>query len=358
MALKDSDRPIIVMGCPRSGTTLLQVMLHGHPRIAIPPENRFVLPAYRKRRDFGDLRKTANRRKFGKWITKSKKHKFEDFGLDPDEVIERVAASPPTIGSGLAEVLQAYADRFDKPRWGDKRPMYALHIDIIRKLFPQAKLVSIVRDGRDCVASLKEMSWYKHDLYYAATTWALSVDATHRAARKLGPDTFHEMSYERLVADPEPELRKLCAFLGEDYDPAMANSAETAAVAVPDRKDHHALTHQPVTQERVESWRERLDPWEISLCETTFGDRLRRYGYEPSGASSPGVGAQIHVRWVKTQRQWETVSRVTGDTFQRLRRERPVAAVLDEHSGAGAGKGAGDAAGDEQPSRQTAGTDN
>jgi Sulfotransferase family len=48
-----SDRPVIVLGCPRSGTTMLQVMLHAHRRIAVAPETRFVLPAYRQRAAVG-----------------------------------------------------------------------------------------------------------------------------------------------------------------------------------------------------------------------------------------------------------------------------------------------------------------
>uniref|UniRef100_UPI00281255E6 sulfotransferase n=1 Tax=Streptomyces alfalfae TaxID=1642299 RepID=UPI00281255E6 len=56
-----SPRPVFLLGCPRSGTTLLQLMLHAHPRIALPPENRFVLPAYERRLAFGDLRDRGNR---------------------------------------------------------------------------------------------------------------------------------------------------------------------------------------------------------------------------------------------------------------------------------------------------------
>ena len=58
-----SDRPIFVVGSPRSGTTMLQLMLHAHPRIAIPPETRFFLTAHRRRGEWGDLRERANREK-------------------------------------------------------------------------------------------------------------------------------------------------------------------------------------------------------------------------------------------------------------------------------------------------------
>src|SRR3982751_1198261 len=95
------DRPIIVVGCPRSGTTMLQLMLHSHPRIAIPPETRFVLAAYQERRDFGDLGQEANRRALAHRIVDRPGTRFGDLGLDPADIIERIAAGPGTLGSAL-----------------------------------------------------------------------------------------------------------------------------------------------------------------------------------------------------------------------------------------------------------------
>ena len=105
-----NDRPIIVVGCPRSGTTMLQLMLHAHPRIAIPPENRFVLPAYHQRAEFGDLSDPARRRALGQWIVGH--GRFDDFGLDRDRLVEEIVAAPGTLGSVLGTVLRAYAARF------------------------------------------------------------------------------------------------------------------------------------------------------------------------------------------------------------------------------------------------------
>jgi hypothetical protein len=84
-------------------------------------------------------------------------------------------------------VFQRYAARFDKPRWGDKRPAYIQNLDVILRLFPDAQIVNIVRDGRDCVASLKEMSWHRQDLYATIAAWARAVDEARRAARRLTP---------------------------------------------------------------------------------------------------------------------------------------------------------------------------
>lgn len=321
-----AERPIIVIGAPRSGTTLLQLMLHAHPRIAIPPENRFVLTAYRRRHEFGDLREVDNRRKLAKWLVKSERGRFHDFALDRAEVMAEIMAGPPTIGSALAIIFQAYARKFGKPRWGDKRPRYATRIDVIRRLFPTAQFVNIIRDGRDCVASLKEQEWYRPDSHGAAVAWARSVDLARRAARRLGADSFYEVRYERLVADPEAELRALCAYLGEEYDPAMTTPAAVADI-IPERKTHHVLTRGPVTGARVGSWQGRLDPWEISLCESVLGGRLRAYGYELTGAPPPPVNARLRYAAIVSRRRLQPPV-WAGRAYDWVRRGQPVAAAL------------------------------
>lgn len=275
-----SDRPIFVVGCPRSGTTMLQLMLHAHPRIALPPESRFLLPAYASRHDFGDLRDPQRRRNLARWIVRTPQ--FADLGLTSEHVIDAIVGAPPTLGSALGTVFRLYAGRFGKPRWGDKRPAYLRHLPELLRLFPDAQIITIMRDGRDCVASLKEASWYSSGFAEAVDTWARAADFSERAARRLGPGSYHVVRYEDLVADPETHLRVVCDFLEEDYDPAMARPDELAAVAVPEYKTWHTLTRRGVTTERVRSWQQRLTTAEIERCEAVFGRRLARFGYEPA----------------------------------------------------------------------------
>jgi LPS sulfotransferase NodH len=325
-----TERPIFVIGCPRSGTTLLQLMLHSHPRIAIPPETRFVMAAYNRRRNFGDLRDPQNRRVLAQWIVGRKESKFHDLGLDRAAVADEILAAPGTLGSVLGVVFQAYARRFGKPRWGDKRPSYFKHVDMLRRLWPDAQFVHIIRDGRDCVASLKEMPWYKLDVRNAISAWREAIDAGRRYAARLGPDAYYELQYERLVADPAGELTKLCAFLGEEFDPAMTEPRNIATQAVPERKHHHARTKEPVTSGRVGSWVGRLEPREIALAETVLGSRLRDYGYELSGAHRPPAADLAKYATVATRRRLVQARGRLRDRWDRLREHGPVAAVPAE----------------------------
>jgi hypothetical protein len=322
-----NDRPIIVLGCPRSGTTLLQVMLHSHPRIAIPPETRFLLPAYRERLRFGDLSETANRRALGDFIVRTKGHRFADLGLDRDATVEEIVEGPPTLGSAVGIVLRAYAERFGRPRWGDKRPAYYNYIDVVMRLFPDAKIVHVVRDPRDCVASLKRMPWWRTDSYHSVAAWGQSIDNTERAMRAR-PGTVTRVQYERLVAEPESELKALCVELGEEYDPAMAEPERLAEMAVPERKHWHSNTRVGPTTKRVGRWKEDLEPWEASLCETVLEERMARFGYEPAGAGPLGAVDRLRYHRVLAARETKRRSRVLKDRIARRRERNPVGALL------------------------------
>jgi len=288
-----ADRPIFVLGCPRSGTTLLQLMLHAHPRIAIPPETRFVLTSYEGRNSFGDLSEESNRRALARSITGDRGTLFYDLDLDPDEVVEEIAGGPPTLGSAIGIVFRGYARRFDKPRWGDKRPGYYQYIRALLRMFPNAQIVHLIRDGRDCVASLQAMPWFTQDFYAAVCTWIEAIDDGQRAARQLPADAYFELRYERLVADPAARLAELCDFLGEDYNPAMAEPHKIAGSTIPERKTWHADTQRAVTAAPSGTWQQRLQPGEIALCEAAMGGRLRALGYEVTGLGGRPAAAHL-----------------------------------------------------------------
>ena len=276
-----SNGPIFVIGCPRSGTTLLTLMLSAHPRIAIPPETRFLLSVFRRRKDFGDLTDRGNRRRLARTLIRPKGTKFRHLGLDPERVKKVVVAGPPTIGSALGAVYRAYAAEQGKVRWGDKQPTYFRNIDLLRALFPDAVFVHLVRDGRDCVASLKGMRWWRQGTVGAAAMWVHAVDCARRGERRLPADRFHQLRYEDLVADPRVELERLCAFLGEDFEEAMLTPRAQAERLPPRQREvWHRQTLEAVTPSRTERYADVLTSRETALVEQVAGSRLQRLGYQ------------------------------------------------------------------------------
>lgn len=281
------ERPILVLGCPRSGTTLLRLMLNAHPRIAIPPETRFALPTYFEREKFGDLTQEANRRKLAEFLTGKPGLRWSDHDTDRDATVQAILDAPPTVGSALAAVYAQYAARFDKPRWGDKLPTYIEHVRPLLQLFPDAHLVHVLRDGRDCVGSLKRQEWSKRSTPDAIGVWNRAVDYGAKAREWVPAAQWHEVRYEELVGDPEARLKELCAFLEEDFVPDMLEPAKVGAQAMPSRKSFHGLLAGAVTTKSVGGWQKHLEPWESNLMHYVSGKRLRAEGYEVPKSTRP-----------------------------------------------------------------------
>jgi hypothetical protein len=320
-----SERPIFVLGCPRSGTTLLRHMLRAHPRIAIAPETRFLLSAYEHRGAYGDLREPANRTALAEWIVAGTGTRFGHLGLNPHHVAKEIIAGPPTLGSALGIVLRAYARRVGKPRWGDTRPGYVQHIGVLLRLFPDAQIVHLIRDGRDCVASLKRTPWWRMGTYHAIATWTQAIDAGRAAARRLPPGSYIETQYEHLVADPHSELLRLCEFLGEAYDPEITMPRELQA---PEWRRLHAATGEPVGPDSIGVWPRQLDRWEIELCEAVMTERLMAYDYLPSAAARPAAHRLARYTAVTTHRRLAARKRAVLDRGIRAGEPQPVMSRL------------------------------
>jgi len=299
-------------------------MLHAHGRIAVPPETRFVITAYEARNSFGDLRDEASRRALAASIVDDRATLFYDLGLDADEIRAEIVDGPPTLGSAIGTVFRGYARRFGKPRWGDKRPGYYQYIPALLRLFPEAQIVNLIRDGRDCVASLLSMPWFTRDIYAAICTWNEAIDSGRQAARRLPPGTYYELRYEDLAADPGGQLPALCDFLGEDYDPAMAEPDKIAASTIPERKTWHADTQRAVTRSPAGRWQDRLEPWQVSLCEAAMAGRMRSLGYELSGVGRPTVGQLASYARAAALHRGAAKKRHLRDLAQRLREPGPV----------------------------------
>ncbi|MFF2518679.1 sulfotransferase family protein [Streptomyces sp. NPDC058086] len=210
-------------------------------------------------------------------------------------------------------------------RWGDKRPAYALHVAEILRLFPDAQFVHLVRDGRDCAASLLRMPWWHRGFDEAVAIWAQVVDTTRTYARELGPDSWYQLRFEDLVADPESQLRGVCGFLGEETPPGRPSRTASPGLAVPARKTWHRRTHGALDTSRAGAWTTRLTPDQIRLREAVSGERLTSYGYELAGTVRPDPAELLRYRRVEVLRRAAHAKRRTLDRLARVREPGPVA---------------------------------
>ena len=330
MQAPQSDRPVFVGGCPRSGTTLLRTMLTAHPELAIPQETRFLIDGYRARRRWGDLADPDNRRRLARWVVDRRVSRHAQLTPDTDELVARMVAAPPTIGSVLSAGFRLHAERHGAVRWGDKRPSLVLNLDAVFAMFPGAQYVNVVRDPRAAIASIRTVGrrhgWSAHGIPGGTEAWARSQREADRWRRRLPADQFLEVRYEELVSEPEPVLAAIVGYLG--LDPAgldaMLHHHETADVST---RSLHALVARPVTTEAVRRWERELTREEIAFVEHVLADPMRRYGYEPVAT---GVvirrGLRRRYRRRRLQMRRHTARRDATELALRLLYRHPVAA--------------------------------
>lgn len=269
--------PLLILGVSRSGTTLLRVMLDRNSRLAVPDES-FFIPLLADRHllrvdadDFlDDLRRLETVR---------------EWGVPLDKVRPRLSDRMP-VAQAISAVYEVYAEEQGKPRWGDKTPMYMRHLPLLRRLFPDAQYVHVVRDGRDAAISFLSMpegiafeTWaHPRSAADFASVWRTEVAAARRLAERLGLERYLEVRYEDLVADAEGVLRTICSFAGLPYERAMTDYAGSGS----EEKAHQQSLRRPLTP-GLRDWRTQMTPEDLAAFEGVAGDLLRELGYETHG---------------------------------------------------------------------------
>jgi len=182
--------PVFVVGCPRSGTTLVRQMLDHHPNLSCGPETLLL-------DTFAQL---ENRR----W------RQLRQFGVDREQWRSQ-------IRDLFTWVHAQRADRYGKGRWVDKTPGYALILDFIDDLYPDCQVVHIMRDPHDVIDS-----WRRRlgpvAARQAVTKWPQHIRAARDFRDSHPSDRFTEIRYEDLVSEPRKVMESLLCWLHEPWD--------------------------------------------------------------------------------------------------------------------------------------------
>jgi hypothetical protein len=268
--------PLLILGVRRSGTTLLRVMLDRHSELAVPDESYFVpqLADRHLRRVEPDAFVDDLRRL----------NTLADWDVPLFKVRERLVPGMP-IGAAIGTVYAVYAEERGKRRWGDKTPMYMQNLRLLERLFPDARFVHLIRDGRDAALSFLELprglvtETWMHPRTAAdfAGQWRTEVAAARRLGGRVG-DRYLEVRYEQLVSDVDAVLRRICEFAALPYEAQMSDYAGSVDVSA---KPHQQRLTQPPT-EGVRNWRDQMTPDDVAEFERVAGDLLADLGYETS----------------------------------------------------------------------------
>jgi hypothetical protein len=174
---------------------------------------------------------------------------------------------------------------------GDSSPQDVLYLPTILEWFPDARVVLLVRDPRGFLCSYKNyhrrgVASYR-ERYNPITNsvlWRSYMRAGLAARSRPGGEAVHLLHYERLVTDPEGEVRRLCEHVGVEFKPEMlevgrANSSFVPTGETTARKGIHTGSR--------ERWKTELTPTELWVGERIFGGVMRELGYEPVAGRGP-----------------------------------------------------------------------
>jgi hypothetical protein len=277
-------------------------MLDRHPELAVPDESYFIPQLADRQRSHVDVDAFID--------DLSRLPTVREWDLSIEDVQARLNPEMP-LGAAIGAVYESYAAAHGKSRWGDKTPMYMQRLPLLEELFPDARYVHLIRDGRDSAVSFLSMppgimtrTWaHPETAAEFACQWRAEVEAARALGTRVG-DRYLEARYEELVADPEGGLRRICELAGLAFDPVMLEYAGNVDVSA---KPHQQSLQRAPTP-GLRDWRTELSPTDVTAFEEVSGDLLRELGY--GAATGSTAAGRARLAWYQARiSAWSASSR-------------------------------------------------
>jgi len=264
-----------IVGHPRSGTTLLASIFDRHPEVAVPPETHFF-----KVRDVRWAARTdlTNPQAIAKAISDSRIHELE---IPKQVLVDHLSEHDINTPDArlLPILLDLYASRHRKPLTIEKTPHHFEHIDTILTEYPKAKVIGIIRDGRDVCLSLIEKPWAHNSIEKHAIDWTRTVDILQSAAKRH-PDRVVLVRFEDLVHQPRETTQSLCQFVQLTYHPQQLEPSVQTGVLTERERDWKHLVEKPISPEQAEKWRDHPDAKQIDTLTLIMKNHLTQQSYD------------------------------------------------------------------------------
>ena len=271
-----SDNPVFVAGLERSGTSLMYALLASHPRISMTRRTNFWRYFVDR---YGDLEDDQHLDACLGAVRAYKRLVVLD--LDHERLRADLLAGPRTYGRLYRLMQEQVAERRGKPRWGDKSLELERYGDLILAEFPNARILHMIRDPRDRLASvLTRWQGRRGDVGAGTAAWLWSARLAIRHARDR-PDNVKVVRYEWLAGNPESALREVCEFIGEPYDADMLTMAGSGRFRDDgSNSSYGARAVGVISTDSIGRYKDVLTPRQIAFIQAVAGRELVEHGYQ------------------------------------------------------------------------------
>ncbi|HWQ14623.1 MAG TPA: sulfotransferase [Roseiflexaceae bacterium] len=268
--------PIFIAGIERSGTSLIYALLASHPNIAMTRRTNLWSFFYNQ---YGDLARQEN---FERCLAAMMRYKrLLKLNPDPERIRREFWQGAPTYPRLFALLEEHYAQQLGKPRWGDKSLNQERYVDQIFAAYPDAKMIQMLRDPRDRYASaLTRWKVIRGRAGSGLARWLWSVEQGMRNQRRY-PERYLIVRYEQLAAHPEATLRTICAFIGEEYSPAMLTMEGAPAHRNKGGNSSYGRGEPgKISTSSIGRFRKVLSPRDVLFMQAYAGARMAEFGYQ------------------------------------------------------------------------------
>ena len=287
--------PIFIIGNPRSGTTLLRLILTCHKSICIPPECSWLVFKYFTWKDF--TYSPANIASFLEDLFTPATRKIETWNLDKQALDNYLNSLKPNTYQELSSAIYTYYMKKtgkEKVRWGDKNNVYLRHVTDLHTIFSEAQFVHIIRDPRGVVNSYKNLVQYKQSLpgnryvpslpstaEEAAQHWLANIKEIEKQAAGLAKNNLITVRYEDLLLQPTKTMKFVCSSLGEHFHKSMLDFYTSTGQLEPQETIPWKIkTLSPIDPTNTIKWQAELSSTEVNTITHITKSYMDKYLYE------------------------------------------------------------------------------